>query len=62
MRVQYALSPVPVKDANGNDPLTGVMSIAAGGSHSLPQLAVKRDGTVWAWGLNNEGQIGNGEI
>jgi RHS repeat-associated protein len=31
--------------------------IAAGASHSL---AVKNDGTVWAWGLNSSGQLGNG--
>jgi alpha-tubulin suppressor-like RCC1 family protein len=33
------------------------MAIAAGGAHSL---AVKRDGTVWAWGRNLEGQLGIG--
>jgi RHS repeat-associated protein len=31
--------------------------IAAGASHSL---AVKSDGTVWTWGLNSSGQLGNG--
>jgi alpha-tubulin suppressor-like RCC1 family protein len=37
--------------------LTQVESIAAGANHSV---ARKSDGTVWAWGLNNEGQVGNG--
>ncbi len=37
--------------------LTGVKAIAAGSSHSL---ALKEDGTVWAWGSNQEGQLGNG--
>ncbi|MBS4177648.1 Ig-like domain-containing protein [Lederbergia citrea] len=37
--------------------LTKVVSIGAGRFHSL---AVKSDGTVWAWGYNNWGQIGNG--
>lgn len=37
--------------------LDGVMVIAAGHEHSL---AVKSDGTVWAWGLNLAGQIGDG--
>ena len=38
-----------------NTGLTGVKAIAAGGSHTL---ALKTDGTVWAWGNNTQGQIG----
>src|SRR5918912_1414907 len=52
--------PVQVKDSN--DPsgyLTGVNAIAAGSGHSL---ALKGDGTVWAWGDNGSGQLGNGTI
>jgi uncharacterized protein (TIGR03437 family) len=37
--------------------LTGVVAVAAGGWHSL---AVKEDGTVWAWGWNEYGQLGDG--
>ncbi len=37
--------------------LSGVTAIAGGGSHSL---ALKGDGTVWAWGYNAFGQLGNG--
>lgn len=37
--------------------LSGVTAIAAGGNHSL---AVKSDGTVWAWGENGSGQLGDG--
>jgi len=33
------------------------VAIAAGEVHSL---ALKSDGTVWAWGLNNRGQLGDG--
>nr|WP_246525805.1 hypothetical protein [Geomobilimonas luticola] len=36
---------------------SGVVGIAAGQHHSL---AVKADGSVWAWGLNNFGQLGDG--
>ena len=37
--------------------LTGVIALAAGGTHSL---ALKSDGTVWAWGHNDYGQLGDG--
>jgi hypothetical protein len=37
--------------------LTGVASVAAGDFHSL---ALRQDGTVWAWGANEKGQRGNG--
>ncbi|MFW6056818.1 MAG: RCC1-like domain-containing protein [Chloroflexota bacterium] len=40
----------------GDVPLSGVVAIAAGDSHSLALLA---DGTVRAWGMNNHGQLGN---
>ncbi|MCW5981794.1 MAG: choice-of-anchor D domain-containing protein [Bryobacteraceae bacterium] len=47
----FSLDPAPVSN------LTGVVAIAAGDSHSL---AVRSDGTVWAWGSNAYGQLGNG--
>jgi alpha-tubulin suppressor-like RCC1 family protein len=46
-------NPNPVQ-ASG---LTDVVAIAAGSNHSL---AVKSDGTVWAWGFNSQGMLGNG--
>jgi alpha-tubulin suppressor-like RCC1 family protein len=46
-------SPTPVRVGD----LGGVEAIAAGASHGL---ALKEDGTVWAWGANDVGQLGNG--
>jgi alpha-tubulin suppressor-like RCC1 family protein len=37
--------------------LNGVTAVAAGGGHSL---ALLENGTVWAWGANGSGQLGNG--
>ena len=42
------------KDANGF--LTDIQMIASGTNHVL---ALKNDGTVWAWGYNNYGQLGD---
>jgi hypothetical protein len=33
-------------------------SVSAGGTHTL---AIKTDGTLWAWGINNNGQLGLGD-
>jgi alpha-tubulin suppressor-like RCC1 family protein len=38
--------------------LTAVIALAAGGGGHT--LAVRRDGTVWAWGKNSDGQLGDG--
>ncbi|WP_281884410.1 immunoglobulin-like domain-containing protein [Paenibacillus sp. YYML68] len=37
--------------------LTDIVHVAAGGMHSL---ALKADGTVWTWGKNEYGELGNG--
>jgi len=49
-------TPVQVVDSGGSA-LSGITAIAAGGSHAL---ALKSDGTVYAWGYNFFGQLGNG--
>jgi alpha-tubulin suppressor-like RCC1 family protein len=38
--------------------LTGLTAVAAGNTHAL---ALRADGTVWAWGSNNYGELGNGQ-
>ena len=47
-------SSTPVQSAPGV--LTGITAVAAGNEHSL---ALKSDGTVWAWGSNSNGQLGD---
>jgi alpha-tubulin suppressor-like RCC1 family protein len=45
-------TPVEVSNLDGAD----LKALAGGQGHSL---ALKNDGTVWAWGLNQYGQLGN---
>ena len=45
--------PTPVEVSK----LDGVQAVAAGSAYGL---ALKEDGTVWAWGANDQGQLGNG--
>ena len=53
MRSSCTNSPTSVQVSE----LGGVEAIAAGSVHSL---ALKVDGSVWAWGANDQGQLGNG--
>ena len=46
-----------VASSDLTDFLIGITDIAAGFSHSL---ALKFDGTVWAWGNNSRNQVGDG--
>ena len=48
--------PSQVKDPTGSSYFTGAVAVAEGDSHSL---ALKSDGTVWAWGFNCYGHLGN---
>ncbi len=50
------LRPVQVLGAGGI-PLSGIDQIAAGKYHGV---AKKNDGTVWGWGFNSNGQLGDG--
>jgi alpha-tubulin suppressor-like RCC1 family protein len=49
-------SPVQVK-LSGGAPLTGIVAVAPGVNHTL---ALTNTGTVWAWGLGSQGQLGTG--
>lgn len=53
-RTVSSYTEVPEKVAG----LTNVAAVAAGKDHSI---VLKKDGTVWAWGRNTYGQLGNGE-
>ncbi|ETR71995.1 MAG: hypothetical protein OMM_02059 [Candidatus Magnetoglobus multicellularis str. Araruama] len=53
-----AMNPTQVVQEDGT-PLTNIVSIAAGAFHSL---ALSNDGTIWAFGSNQEGQGGNGGL
>ena len=52
-------TPVQVKGPRGVGILTDVVAIAAGQNHSL---ALRSDGTLFAWGTNNDGQLGMGVV
>ena len=47
-------APVQVVQVSG---LTSITAIAAGAGHNV---ALKNDGTIWAWGNNSNGQLGDG--
>lgn len=51
-----AYLPVQIIKKDTNTILTDVVQVAAGSQHGLALLA---DGTVWAWGSNVYGQLGN---
>ncbi len=49
-------TPVEVVGAGGTGALSGVVAVAAGFESSA---ALKSDGTVWTWGYNGFGELGN---
>jgi len=40
--------------------LTNVIAIAGCGAEAIHSLALKSDGTVWSWGTNTQGELGDG--
>jgi alpha-tubulin suppressor-like RCC1 family protein len=50
--------PGRVLGPGGSGYLTDIVSVAVGYEHVL---ALRSDGTVWAWGLNDKGQLGVGD-
>jgi alpha-tubulin suppressor-like RCC1 family protein len=49
----------PVSTPTKSPSLTGIVEIVAGGAFSL---AVRNDGKVWSWGVNSDGQLGQGSV
>jgi alpha-tubulin suppressor-like RCC1 family protein len=60
---EYQTIPVAVKQRDVREPVpalvTGDWLVMSGAWRHT--LGLKRDGTLWAWGLNNYGQFGNGD-
>ncbi len=54
---QYSTLPIPVLAPDGEGVLTNVMAMSAGSMHSFAMLA---DGSLWAWGVNSQGRLGDG--
>lgn len=52
-------TPVQVVGLDGIGFLTDVAKIACGGGHNL---ALKSDSSLWTWGLNTYGQLGDGSV
>ncbi|OGO84465.1 MAG: hypothetical protein A2Y22_05510 [Clostridiales bacterium GWD2_32_59] len=52
-------TPVQVVSTTGSGTLTGIVQIAAGASYTL---ALGNNGTVYAWGANASGQLGNNTL
>jgi alpha-tubulin suppressor-like RCC1 family protein len=59
--IPCSTKPVEVTGPDGTGHLSGVSAISAESSpQGLHVLALRTDGTVWAWGVDDKGQLGNG--
>ena len=60
---QYcSTKPLQVVSSDGSGALTDVVAISTEGSpQAHHSAALKSDGTVWTWGVNVDGQLGNGQ-
>lgn len=54
---QHAYSAVQVKSVGGSGFLSNLAMVAAGGNHGL---ALNSQGTVYSWGMNHSGELGDG--
>ena len=52
----FSAAPIQVKCKSGVGNLVDVKAVSAG---NLYTVAIKEDGSVWAWGYNNHGQLGD---
>ena len=59
METYQHVTPTPVLTSEGGSQVTDVVAIAAGTYHSV---FVKSDGSLWAFGENQGGQLGDGTV
>lgn len=57
--IDHSSTPVQVKGPDGEEYLTGILTVACGDNFTL---ALGIDGTVWGWGENSSGQLGDGSF
>lgn len=63
-KVQFGVEPLPTVVLSPSRkpvqvPIEGVRQVAVGGSHTC---VLRLDGSVWCWGINTTGQLGDGTM
>jgi alpha-tubulin suppressor-like RCC1 family protein len=56
---QYSATPRLVLESTGGPPFGDVVALSAGFHHVC---ALRGDGSVWCWGENDQGELGNGSV